>query len=807
MRELGAKQGADGVELQVFDEVAGSRYAANDPRADGSAVARFQHAVIRVWHETLWVDCGDGLHSDLRERHVPVITLSFQYDAFHVRATEPRDRVFCSHGGAMIALARDRQAEQQARLLLEGFGAIEIEALAAYAVAPDCDADYVVQPEGSEQVHCAFVAHALPQLRALGFCIELDEQYPYRVVQDATWYARLEADEEKPDWFGLELGIEVSGHRVDLLPVLLEMLDGVGKHFDWSELARRAPRFIKVPGQSCYVEVPADQFSTLARVVAELYQGEDGGQLRFPIARAPALVLLHGAFEHSQRPLRIDGQAANTVMTHARSLVPTPNAPAQEAACPDGLQAQLRPYQADGLAWLQRLRSAGAGGVLADDMGLGKTLQAIAHLCTEKQQGRLREPALVVAPTSVVGNWARELARFAPSLRVVVLYGSARHAHRHLTAESDVVLTSYSVLLRDADFFGEQRFSCVILDEAQAIKNPRSRAAQLAKGLVAGQRIALSGTPMENNLQELWSLFDFAMPGLLGSELQFRHFYRIPIEHQQNTERLEILRSQIAPYLIRRMKEQVATELPPKTELVRAVELHGKQRELYESIRVAVHDKVRDALRKQGLAGATVTILAALTRLRQLCCDPRLLQTEQARFVRESAKYEFLMELLAEQRVHGRGVLVFSQFASMLSLISQGLTAQGVSHATLTGATVDRNRPVRAFERGDVDVFLISLKAGGTGLNLVRAETVIHYDPWWNPAAQDQATDRAYRIGQQKPVFVHSLIAAGSVEERMLALQQKKRRLASAVVAGAGQSTQPLCEAEVEHLLAPLDGD
>jgi SNF2 family DNA or RNA helicase len=256
------------------------------------------------------------------------------------------------------------------------------------------------------------------------------------------------------------------------------------------------------------------------------------------------------------------------------------------------------------------------------------------------------------------------------------------------------------------------------------------------------------------------------------------------------------------------MKEQVATELPPKTEVVRPVELRGKQRELYESIRIAAHEKVRSALRKRGVAASTVAILAALTRLRQLCCDPRLLRSEQAREVHESAKYDALLALLQEQREQGRRALVFSQFASMLALISNGLRDQRIAHACLTGATTDRDKPVRAFESGRVDVFLISLKAGGTGLNLVSADTVIHYDPWWNPAAQAQATDRAHRIGQRKPVFVYNLIAAGSVEERMLGLQLRKRRLAGAVIAASGQAAAaPFGEAEVEHLLAPLDDD
>jgi SNF2 family DNA or RNA helicase len=316
--------------------------------------------------------------------------------------------------------------------------------------------------------------------------------------------------------------------------------------------------------------------------------------------------------------------------------------------------------------------------------------------------------------------------------------------------------------------------------------------------------LCLTGTPIENGLPELWSLFDFLMPGLLGDELAFRQFYRVPIEQHRDRERLSALRAQVAPYVLRRLKRDVAKDLPDKTEIVRTVELRGKQRELYESIRVAAHQDVRCAIRKLGVAGSTVKILEALTKLRQLCCDPRLVKSAAAQLVRESAKYELFFELLEGLLSSGHRVLVFSQFTSMLALLAQGLRERSIRYLTLTGSTQDRQKPVDAFERGDADVFLISLKAGGTGLNLVSADTVIHYDPWWNPAAQDQATDRAYRIGQKRPVFVYNLVTAGSVEERMLGLQQRKRELAHSVLGQPSGETSSLAECDVEQLFAPL---
>lgn len=761
--------------------------------------ARLIRPCIRLWSETLLVDVGEGLRQKLREQRAPVIALAFEYEGFRVQAGDAITRIFCPQG----LRSRDLPAEQQARIALESLGAVEIELLEGYAVAPGCEADYVIQPEGGTDTQCAFVAHALPQLRAQGFEVEIAPDYPYRVLPDAPWYATL-SPADKPDWFSLELGIDVDGHRIDLLTVLLDMLEDDGGRLDLARFDRQGPRFVKVPEQGGYIELPADQFRTLARVLAELYQGTaDRDGACFPGARAAALIELDEVFSRRERPLRIDADFA--LRARARALFDAASAPLPEPAAPaQGLQATLRPYQQQGVAWLARLRAYSAGGLLADDMGLGKTLQTIAHLCNERENGA-ELPSLIVAPTSVVGNWRRELARFAPSLPVVMLFGKQRAAAQSGMAQAAVVVTSYSVLLRDYALLERQQWHCVILDEAQAIKNPRSRAASLAKGLDCVQRICLSGTPIENNLQELWSLLDFAMPGLLGSAEQFRSFYRVPIEQQRDEQRLEALRAQVAPYVLRRMKEQVATELPKRTDLVRAVELAGKQRELYETIRVAVHDKVRAALRKRGLAASTVTILAALTRLRQLCCDPRLLGGGAASAVQESAKFDLLMEFVPEQIAQGRRILIFSQFATMLALIARGLRERDVAHSLLTGATADRDKPLQAFQRGDTDVFLISLKAGGTGLNLTRADTVIHYDPWWNPAAQDQATDRAHRIGQQNPVFVHSLIVAGSVEERMLELQRHKRRLASAVIAGGAREQSGLGEAEVEHLLAPLE--
>ncbi|WP_147470596.1 DEAD/DEAH box helicase, partial [Pseudomonas savastanoi] len=321
----------------------------------------------------------------------------------------------------------------------------------------------------------------------------------------------------------------------------------------------------------------------------------------------------------------------------------------------------------------------------------------------------------------------------------------------------------------------------LILDEAQYIKNPNSKAAQAARNLNARQRLCLSGTPLENHLGELWSLFHFLMPGWLGNSKEFNSNYRTAIEKHGNQDRLHHLNARIKPFLLRRTKEQVATELPPKTEIIHWVDLNDAQRDVYETVRLAMDKKVRDEITRKGVARSQIIILEALLKLRQVCCDLRLVNQDMPVNSKQgtSGKLNSLMEMFEELLAEGRKILLFSQFTSMLSLIEEELKQRGIAYALLTGSTRDRRTPIHDFQSGKLPIFLISLKAGGTGLNLTAADTVIHYDPWWNPAAENQATDRAYRIGQDKPVFVYKMIARGTVEEKIQRLQREKSALAA----------------------------
>jgi superfamily II DNA or RNA helicase len=458
-----------------------------------------------------------------------------------------------------------------------------------------------------------------------------------------------------------------------------------------------------------------------------------------------------------------------------------------EVLIPPGLQADLRPYQRAGMQWMSFLRAMDLHGVLADDMGLGKTVQALAGMLDAG--GR----HLVVAPTSVLTNWQREANRFAPQLKVNLYHGT----DRELDPKADITLTSYALLRMDIDRLRATEWSYAVLDEAQAIKNPHSLTARSAFALRARHRMVLTGTPVENRLEELWSLFRYLMPGLLGSEAAFRDRFSKPIEAGDAKAR-DALRARVRPYVLRRLKQQVETELPPLTEIVESVPLEGKQREVYEAVRMAARKDVQELLSKGN--SATIQVLEALLRMRQACCDPTLLPGDVGAGI-GAAKLDRMEEILVEVVSEGHKVLVFSQWTSLLDRVEPRLGSLGVDFVRLDGTTRDRQAVIDRFQSADgPPVFLLSLKAGGFGLNLTAADYVIHLDPWWNPAVERQATDRAHRIGQDRPVVSYKLVAESTVEERILELQAAKRELADAALGTEGGFLRALTAEELRSL-------
>lgn len=504
-----------------------------------------------------------------------------------------------------------------------------------------------------------------------------------------------------------------------------------------------------------WAQLPADWMATFGDKVADLLAAKEAQEGELPASALPDLARLCEALDKPPPPsfLRL-----RPLLEDFESL--------PQAKLPDDLQAELRPYQRKGVDWLSFMRSARMGALLADDMGLGKTLQTISVL---------ESPALVVAPTSVVFNWMSELEKFRPALSVSLYHGP----NRALDPAADVTLTSHALMRLDIDILAKKEWKTLVIDESQAIKNADSQVARAAFRLRAQFRIALTGTPVENRLDELWSQFHFLNPGLLGGRRDFDERYARPVTQGEGTAAAR-LRERIRPFVLRRMKREVAPELPARTEVVLRCELSEDERRLYEAVKAATREEVVETL--QG-GGSVLAALEALLRLRQASCHPALLPNQRAD---SSAKVDVLIETLKEAVEDGHTSLVFSQWTTMLDLIEPHLKAAGIAYSRLDGSTRDRGAVVREFQGdGGPPVMLISLKAGGAGLNLTAADHVFLVDPWWNPAVEDQAADRAHRIGQERPVVVHRLVAMNTVEERILALQGSKRALAEAALSGS----------------------
>ena len=613
---------------------------------------------------------------------------------------------------------------------------------------------------------------------------------------DVEWYSDI--TESQHLFFSYQLGILVDGQPVSIVPLVADLITRLDKASLDKLPDDNLVRLVVGPGKVLQVEL--GRIKPLLRLILRYgarYQSNKSHlklshfQLMFA-EEAELAMLATGVRWHGVSDLQ-------NIMQKFTSLLHYP-----DIDVPLGLQTELRDYQKIGLNWIQNLRVHRFAGILADDMGLGKTVQTLAHFQHEKEQGRLKKASLIIVPTSLVGNWYEEANRFTPELKVLIFHGKSRHLDDF--DGYDLIISTYGLIQRDKTRFLNYSFYYLILDEAQLIKNSRTKTTQMIQQLQGEHRLCLSGTPLENHLGELWSLFHFLMPGLLGDMRQFRQYFRLPIEKQGDASRREILTRRIQPFLLRRTKGEVAKDLPTKTEITRMIELTGVQRDLYEAIRLTMEKKVRDAIVASGLARSHIVFLDALLKLRQVCCDPRLVSQPEAEMAYgSSAKLDVLMELVDLLMEEGRRVLIFSQFTSMLKLIEEKLNERQYAYLKLTGQTQNRQAIVHDFQNGVAPIFLISLKAGGKGLNLTRADTVIHYDPWWNPAVEDQATDRSHRIGQENPVFVYKLITAGTVEEVMLQMQNQKRQLYNSVFLDKAAASMQLTETEIGQFCAPLE--
>jgi superfamily II DNA or RNA helicase len=635
---------------------------------------------------------------------------------------------------------------------------------------------------------------------------------PMRGRSPSMALSALDRTSHEGSWM-LTLGIEVDGRVLDLVPLLAHLLQRDARWRDARKVAAiddHETVRLRAPGGK-RIDAPAAPIKAIVANMLELLADPRRTEGPLPLsswdaqrfdAMCASLLETQRARAGAHGAWQLQGEAGLRALAQRLQRAGGP----QPVDAPPGLGITLRPYQLHGVAWLQYLRAQHLAGILADDMGLGKTAQALAHLLIEQQAGRLDHPALVVLPTSLVFNWQAEAKRIAPALRVLTLQGAGRADDFSRMADHDVVLTTYPLLWRDLDALSAQPFHLLILDEAQTVKNAASRSANAVRRLRARHRLCITGTPLENHLGELWTQFDFLMPGFLGDARSFTRLWRRPIEVNGETLRAQLLAQRVRPFILRRRKDEVAAELPPRTETVKRVQLRGRQRDLYESVRVAADEQVRRVLSRKGFAGGQITILDALLKLRQVCCDPYLLKGFAPPKGMERAKLELLRDMLPALVAEGRRILVFSQFTEMLHLLEAELRTLRLPWLTLTGDTppAARGAVVRQFQDQGVPILLASLKAGGVGLNLTAADTVIHLDPWWNPAVEEQATARAHRIGQEQAVFVYKLVVEGSIEERILELQARKAALAEGVLGSDDALASKFGEDDLQRLLAPL---
>ncbi|MGJ8514074.1 DEAD/DEAH box helicase [Carnimonas bestiolae] len=743
----------------------------------------------------------------VRQRHRAA--LAFDYGGAVVSGETPR-AVSVKHDDQTWQVSRDRSGEQRARDRLGEWG-FRIAKRRSEALSESCGEAFEM---GIENGWLTFARRGLASLRDAGWQIVMQADFAFNIASIEGWYLHFDPEQFPTDiGFGVHArDMEGSAFDVDLRAALARAISRNPQRFSIEALSARDENkalVLELPAEldrpTLRFALPYPRLRKLLDVFTELRLDPtafiEGEPLRW--SRLELQRLLPLVDDDIEWP---DQRVVEWLKRFQRE-----QKDAAETVVPTQLNATLRGYQREGLGWLKRLQRAGAGGLLADDMGLGKTVQVIAYLLGE--QPSATSPSLVVVPTSLLANWQDEFTRFAPELPVLTLHGNARHQHYHRIDQYAVVLTSYPVLVRDVELLVDRVFHSVVYDEAQALKNPASRTATAARRLRANMRLCLSGTPVENHLGELWSQFECLMPGLLGKQEEFNRRFRQPIEVRGDRTRLELLLARLEPYLLRRTKEEVAADLPSKNEMVVRVELEGQQRERYEEMRSRMLASIEERLDKEGMNASRMLVLEALLRLRQICCDARLVNGAHSDDERldahwqhgDSAKLEALIDMLGPMLDAGRRVLIFSQFTSVLTLLQEAFSERDWDYLVLTGESQDRREPVRAFQAHESQLMLISLKVGGTGLNLTAADTVILFDPWWNPAVENQAIDRAHRIGQDKTVFVYRLIARGTVEERIRVIQRRKAALSDTLLEGESGLDWSFDTATLRELFAPLD--
>ncbi len=702
----------------------------------------------------------------IKQHELPFITVQFNYSEHCVEHSSPHKTAIFTQSKGEVHVRRNHEAEQQAINILENYGFSHY-----YDINYDPIMAIETTPTGSMQTLLEswndFLNHHVKALKSHGWVIKFDEDFNLSFDNDSEIIVHSESEN---DWFSLAFDIKIGDKSYPLLPMAQYIIE----EFDDLE---QLPSTLYIPIQeNSYTTVESHDIKPILRTIYELFERKHNNtELKLSAFDAH---LIDDIDEN------ITWKGNKDILTLSQKLKNFDGI--EEVQPPQCLKMPLRNYQQHGLNWLNFLHQFKFSGILADDMGLGKTLQTLAHLSRLKESNQLSNPCIIIVPTSLVANWKNEVIKFTPNLSLLIIYGPQRSEAFEKINSHDLIITTYPLISRDADHYQNIQFDYLILDEAQKIKNPKTQMAKNINALSSNYRLALSGTPIENHLGEMWSIFHFLMPGFLLNQKLFNSHYRTPIEKEYDKDKQRKLKKRLQPFILRRTKNEVLAELPEKTEIIKYCQFDQKQTQLYESIRVTMEKNLKEIIGKKGLKRSHIHILDALLKLRQVCCHPALLKLDSAKKA-ESSKLNLLMDLLDELLQEGRKILLFSQFTSMLSIIEKSIKKRKISYVKLTGSSVKRDQIIEKFTKGEADVFLISLKAGGIGLNLVEADTVIHYDPWWNPAVENQATDRAHRIGQKKSVFVYKLIVENSIEQKILELQQKKSQLQNSIYDEKGE--------------------
>ena len=733
------------------------------------------------------------------------LELSFAYGAATFKWDDEREKTAVHQGGKVVSIQRDAVFENEI-----------VERLAAIGILPEASAS-------------SFGLLALNSRKFL-FPQELDKTFDQYLKNDFLRFTQtynvdlidairlLEEDftsgieielKSNPDaTFKLSAQDPQSKQPVDLVQLLQiylktlpempleQLLRQVGKQtFTLVENDTRRP-----------IAIPGSQVAPLLSTLVEIVARSDSAGARpdhIPLRQAVQLAMQNHENDSGHYEDIVPRALVEYIMAWNRQPVPEATTSEKPAVPASGFKATLRAYQATGVAWLSRVISSGYGAILADEMGLGKTVQTLALIIS---QTGATKPSLLVAPSSLLSTWLDEAKKFTPSLKACVQHGKDRETESTVLAAYDLVITSYALLHRDAEMYSNMDWNGIVLDEAHFIKNNRTKTYQAIEQMTSEWRLCLTGTPVENRLSDLFSLFQFIVPGYLGRVSDWRSATDKSTPNALSDDAMAQLKKEIAPFILRRTKEEVLTELPPKTEALAPVELRAEEREAYDIILAAADKTIRDEIERRGFAQSSITILNCLMRLRQCCCDPELIDSFAEKEVHKTAgnahstKTEYLLRWLPELLAEDHKVLIFSSFAQYLKKLSQAFEEAGHNHSLLIGSTVDRDKEIRKFRQGENSIFLLSLKAGGVGLTLTEADTVIHCDPWWNPAAEEQASARIHRIGQQKPVFIYKLVAEGTIESRILEMQEEKRALADRLLS-QDQEAWSLDPATLEELL------